>query len=201
VTNDRFELTPLGTLGESSDDHVAQPATERTCELPGPICPAGQLEDCPCAGSADRLVLDKRGCQLATSGDSVGEHEGVLDRLGGALSYAGGGRVRRVAKENDAPGAPALGRFEVVDVVAQDVVSSAASATAAIGSCQPENRSRISAFRPPGSSGSSSGAFFVANQYVRPPPISTRPNRSPAPHDSLRRPGSISTGETPRQAV
>jgi hypothetical protein len=41
VTDDRFELTPLGTLGEASDDRVPEPAAERTRELSGPICAAG----------------------------------------------------------------------------------------------------------------------------------------------------------------
>ena len=31
--------------------------------------------------------------------------------------------------------------------------------------------------------------------------MSTRPKRPPTPHDSVRRPGSTDTGETPRQAV
>jgi hypothetical protein len=53
-------------------------------------------------------------------------------------------------------------------------VSSAASTIAATGSCQPEKRRATSAFRPCGSSDSPSGAFFVANQYVRLRPMSTR---------------------------
>jgi hypothetical protein len=79
--------------------------------------------------------------------------------------------------------------------------SRVAPATAAIGSCQPEKRRRISALRPPGSSGWPSGAFLVANQYVRERPMATSPNRSPIPHDSLIRPVSTGTPEMPRHAV
>src|SRR5262249_38689949 len=79
--------------------------------------------------------------------------------------------------------------------------SSAASAIASIGSCQPAKRRRISALRPPGSSDSPSAAFLVANQYVRPRPMSTSPNRAPTPHDSVSHPGPIARGETPRHAA
>jgi hypothetical protein len=182
VANERLQPTAVSPVRQKADDGIPEPPAEWARELRGLVGATRQLEHGLRARLPNRLVLAKRGREVVAGREAVGEHDCVLDRL----ARARGRRVRGVA----AAVAPA-----------RQPPSSAAAATAAIGSCQPEKRRSTSAFLPSGSSASPSGAFFVANQYVRPRPMSASPKRSPTPHDSVRRPGCTGTGEIPRQAV
>ena len=133
--------------------------------------------------------------------EAVGEDDGILDGLRRALPDAGRRRVRGVADQDDAAVAPAGERLQVVDIVTQNGalvgrLDDRRDRLVPAGEAPPNLR-----LPAPGSSGSPSGAFLVANQYVRPRPMSTSPKRSPTPHDSVRRPASTGTEETPRQAV
>ena len=137
----------------------------------------------------------------------VGEHDGILDCLRGALSSARGGPVR-VADEYEATGAPAGQGLEVIDIVSQDH---------ALVSCLGHLRDRLV---PAGEAPQdlrlpalrvvrlSLGAFLVANQYVRPRPMSNEAEapqatqsggRAPAtPRRRLARPCSRRSGPAPR---
>ena len=155
-------------------------------ELRGFVDATGQLQDDVHPRPTDRLVLGERALELV--GVRADPRTRRRPRWPALHLVRRPAWSRGVADEDEAAGVPAPERLEVIDVVSQDRVLVGGSATSAIGSCQPEKRRTISAFRPCGSSGAPSGAFLVANQYVRPRPMSTSPKRSLNRHDSVRRP-------------
>jgi hypothetical protein len=91
VANERLQLAALSPFGQPADDGVSESPAAR--ELDGLVGATGELEHGLRPRPPDRLVPAERGREVAAGCEPVGEHGGILDRLGRALADAPGRRV------------------------------------------------------------------------------------------------------------
>jgi hypothetical protein len=122
MVDERRKPPPLDAFRGASERDVAKATDERVGELGGSVCFSRELQGKVGAGTADRLVAGQGVRELVVAGELAREHDGILDRLGGALTDSGGGRMGGVAEQHEPTLAPARERVEEVDIVSQDRV-------------------------------------------------------------------------------
>lgn len=93
------ELAELGAFGSVPDEVVAQSPAERARELSCSVGAARELERKFGSGAADRLTPQERR-RVVVACKLLGKHDGILHRLGCALTDPGRRRVRGVAEHD-----------------------------------------------------------------------------------------------------